>query len=215
MPRAAFSQIVNRSMSEVLTRSLATSFCTLMPVTSLLIFGGETLKDFAFALLVGIASGAYSSIFIAGPVLTEWKEREPGYRPAPPAHHRGVRPRARLPRGDDRRTAAAAERPGRRAPANAPATSRSARGRHRRRPSSESPSPSRTGRRRADDGRGRRRARSRRRAAEEPAPVGGRARGAARERERGAGPSAPSARSARAPAQAGRKHGRRREAGRR
>ncbi len=80
MPRAAFSQIVNRSMSEVLTRSLATSFCTLLPVVSLLLFGGETLKDFAFALMVGIASGAYSSIFIASPVLTHWKEREPAYR---------------------------------------------------------------------------------------------------------------------------------------
>ncbi len=57
MPRAAFSQIVNRSMSEVLTRSLATSFCTLLPVLALLLFGGETLKDFAFALLVGIALG--------------------------------------------------------------------------------------------------------------------------------------------------------------
>jgi SecD/SecF fusion protein len=80
MPRAAFSQIVNRSMSEVLTRSLATSFCTLLPVVSLLLFGGETLKDFAFALMVGIASGAYSSIFIASPVLTHWKEREATYR---------------------------------------------------------------------------------------------------------------------------------------
>ncbi|HTU79567.1 MAG TPA: protein translocase subunit SecD [Solirubrobacteraceae bacterium] len=80
MPRAAFSQILNRSMSEVLTRSLATSFCTLLPVASLLIFGGETLKNFAFALMVGIASGAYSSIFIASPVLMHWKEREPGYR---------------------------------------------------------------------------------------------------------------------------------------
>jgi SecD/SecF fusion protein len=80
MPRAAFSQIVNRSMSEVLTRSLATSFCTLLPVISLLLFGGETLKDFAFALMIGIASGAYSSIFIASPVLTHWKEREPAYR---------------------------------------------------------------------------------------------------------------------------------------
>ena len=57
MPRAAFSQIVNRSMSEVLTRSLATSFCTLLPVLALLLFGGETLKDFAFALLVGVALG--------------------------------------------------------------------------------------------------------------------------------------------------------------
>src|SRR5205085_1708881 len=80
MPRAAFSQIVNRSMSEVLTRSLATSFSTLLPVLALLLFGGATLKDFAFALLVGIASGAYSSIFIASPVLTAWKEREPDFR---------------------------------------------------------------------------------------------------------------------------------------
>ena len=80
MPRAVFSQIVNRSMSEVLTRSLATSFCTLLPVLALLLFGGETLKDFAFALMVGVASGAYSSIFIASPVLTHWKERESSYR---------------------------------------------------------------------------------------------------------------------------------------
>jgi SecD/SecF fusion protein len=79
MPRAAFSQIVNRSMSEVLTRSLATSFTTLLSVTALLIFGGATLQDFAFAMMVGIVSGTYSSIFIASPVLTAWKEREPGF----------------------------------------------------------------------------------------------------------------------------------------
>jgi SecD/SecF fusion protein len=79
MPRAAFAQIVNRSMSEVLTRSLATTFCTCLPVLALLLFGGETLKDFAFALLVGVISGAYSSIFIASPVLTHWKEREAVY----------------------------------------------------------------------------------------------------------------------------------------
>ena len=80
MPRAAFSQIVNRSMSEVLTRSIATTTCTLLPIIALLLFGGSTLKDFAFALLIGVASGAYSSIFIASPVLTHWKEREPVYR---------------------------------------------------------------------------------------------------------------------------------------
>jgi len=79
MPRAAFSQIVNRSMSEVLNRSLATSFSTLLAVASLLVFGGPTLQDFAFAMMVGIASGTYSSIFIASPVLTAWKEREPGF----------------------------------------------------------------------------------------------------------------------------------------
>ena len=80
MPRAAFSQVVNRSMSEVLTRSMITTSCTLLPVIALLLFGGATLKDFAFALLIGVASGAYSSIFIASPVLTHWKEREHGYR---------------------------------------------------------------------------------------------------------------------------------------
>jgi SecD/SecF fusion protein len=80
MPRAAFSQIVNRSMSEVLTRSLATTSCTLIPILALLLFGGSTLQDFAFALLIGVASGAYSSIFIASPVLTYWKEREAVYR---------------------------------------------------------------------------------------------------------------------------------------
>jgi SecD/SecF fusion protein len=80
MPRAAFTQIVNRSMSEVLTRSLATSFCTLLPILALLLFGGSTLKDFAFALLVGVVSGAYSSVFIASPVLSHWKEREDVYR---------------------------------------------------------------------------------------------------------------------------------------
>jgi SecD/SecF fusion protein len=79
MPRAAFSQIVNRSMSEVLTRSLATSFSTLLGVVSLLVFGGAILQDFAFAMLVGIVSGTYSSIFIASPVLTAWKERETGF----------------------------------------------------------------------------------------------------------------------------------------
>jgi SecD/SecF fusion protein len=80
MPRAAFTQIVNRSMSEVLTRSLATSFCTLLPIVALLLFGGATLKDFAFALMVGVISGAYSSVFIASPVLSHWKEREEVYR---------------------------------------------------------------------------------------------------------------------------------------
>lgn len=80
MPRAAFSQIVNRSMSEVLTRSLATSLVTALPVLALLIFGGATLQDFAFALLIGTISGTYSSIFIAAPVLSYWKEREPIFK---------------------------------------------------------------------------------------------------------------------------------------
>jgi SecD/SecF fusion protein len=80
LPRATFSQIVNRSMSEVLTRSLITGLSSVFLVTVLFIFGGPTLQDFAFAMMVGLASGTYSSIFIASPVLTHWKEREPAYR---------------------------------------------------------------------------------------------------------------------------------------
>ncbi len=80
LPRATFSQVVNRSMSEVLTRSLITGLSSVFLIAVLFIFGGTTLQDFAFAMMVGIASGTYSSIFIASPVLTHWKEREPAYR---------------------------------------------------------------------------------------------------------------------------------------
>jgi len=79
MRRASFATIANISLWETIRRSLATTFITILPVASLFIFGGATLKDFAFALLVGVISGAYSSIFIAAPLLTIWKEREPEY----------------------------------------------------------------------------------------------------------------------------------------
>jgi SecD/SecF fusion protein len=80
LPRATFAQIANRSISEVLTRSLVTSLTTLFAVLVILLFGGETLSDFAFALFIGLFSGFYSSLFIATPVLIAWKDREPGYR---------------------------------------------------------------------------------------------------------------------------------------
>ena len=79
MRRQPFATIANVSLWETIRRSLATTFITLLPVLSLYFFGGATLKDFAFALLVGITSGAYSSIFIAAPLLTIWKEREPEF----------------------------------------------------------------------------------------------------------------------------------------
>jgi SecD/SecF fusion protein len=79
MRRSSFATIVNVSLWETIRRSLATSFITLLPVGALLLYGGATLKDFAFALMVGIASGAYSSIFIAAPLLAMLKEREPEY----------------------------------------------------------------------------------------------------------------------------------------
>ena len=79
MKRGSFRQITNVSLWETIPRSLATTFITLLPILSLLIFGGATLNDFAFALLIGIASGAYSSIFVAAPLLDWLKEREPEY----------------------------------------------------------------------------------------------------------------------------------------
>jgi SecD/SecF fusion protein len=79
MRRASFRTLANVSLWETIPRSLATTFITLLPITALYFFGGETLKDFAFALLVGIGAGAYSSIFIAAPLLAVLKEREPEY----------------------------------------------------------------------------------------------------------------------------------------
>ena len=79
MKRGSFRQITNVSLWETIPRSLATTFITLLPIVSLLVFGGATLNDFAFALLIGIASGAYSSIFVAAPLLDWIKEREPEY----------------------------------------------------------------------------------------------------------------------------------------
>jgi SecD/SecF fusion protein len=79
MRRASFRVISNVSLWEVIPRSLATTFITLLPIASLYVLGGDTLKDFAFALLVGIGAGAYSSIFVAAPLLAWIKEREPEY----------------------------------------------------------------------------------------------------------------------------------------
>jgi SecD/SecF fusion protein len=79
MRRASFRVIGNVSLWEVLPRSLATTLSTLLPVAALYLFGGATLRDFAFALLVGIAAGSYSSIFVAAPLLAWIKEREPEF----------------------------------------------------------------------------------------------------------------------------------------
>ncbi len=79
MRRASFRVIGNVSLWEVLPRSLATTFITLLPIVSLYVFGGDTLKDFAFALLVGIGFGAYSSIFLAAPLVAVLKQREPEF----------------------------------------------------------------------------------------------------------------------------------------
>jgi SecD/SecF fusion protein len=80
MRRASIAAIANQSLWETVRRSLATTIITLLPVGSLFLFGGETLKDFAFAILVGIGISAFSTIFIATPFLVVLKEREPQWR---------------------------------------------------------------------------------------------------------------------------------------
>jgi preprotein translocase subunit SecF len=71
--RRRYEELANNSIRQVVMRSIYTSVCTLIPVSALLIFGESTLSDFAFALLVGIAAGTYSSIFIAAPTLCLYK----------------------------------------------------------------------------------------------------------------------------------------------
>ena len=67
-----FEDTVNWSLNQTLGRSLSTVFSTLIPLFTIYFLGGETLKYFALALIIGITSGAYSSIFIASPLLVSW-----------------------------------------------------------------------------------------------------------------------------------------------
>jgi preprotein translocase subunit SecF len=79
--RLTYSEVVNRSMNLVLSRSLNTSLTSLLTVGSILfvgsfVLGATTLEDFALALFVGLAVSTYSSIFVAAPLLAGWKEKE-------------------------------------------------------------------------------------------------------------------------------------------
>lgn len=68
-PKTPIAKIINLSITETLSRTILTTFATLLVVVALFIFGGETLRDLSFALLIGIVFGIYSTIFIATPVL--------------------------------------------------------------------------------------------------------------------------------------------------
>ncbi len=80
MKKETYGDMVDLSIRQTMVRSINTAIALLLPLVAILIFGGPTLKDFAFALTIGTASGAYSSFFVASPLLTIWKEREPRYR---------------------------------------------------------------------------------------------------------------------------------------
>ncbi|HZD65629.1 MAG TPA: protein translocase subunit SecF, partial [Acidimicrobiales bacterium] len=83
--RLTYTDTVNLSMNQVLMRSLNTSIVAILPILSILLIGAvllgaTTLQDFGLALVIGLTAGAYSSIFIASPLLALLKEREPRYR---------------------------------------------------------------------------------------------------------------------------------------
>lgn len=93
--RMPYADIINVSMNQVLMRSLNTSLAAILPVLSLLvlgsgILGAVTLREFALALLVGLITGSYSSIFVASPLVALAKEREPRFRSLRGSHATGA-----------------------------------------------------------------------------------------------------------------------------
>ena len=77
--KCTFMTMANHSMNQVFMRSINTSLTSLFPVVFMLLFGSETLQDFAFAMVIGLIAGCYSSIAIACPLFSMWKTREPEY----------------------------------------------------------------------------------------------------------------------------------------
>jgi preprotein translocase subunit SecF len=75
-PNRPIAEIVDDAVNQTLTRSINTTLTVLLTLSALFLFGGETLKNFALALIIGFAAGAYSSIFIASTLLAWWRERK-------------------------------------------------------------------------------------------------------------------------------------------
>ena len=69
--------IMNESINQTLSRTILTSFTVALVVAVLFVFGGAVIHDFAFALLVGVVFGTYSSVFIAAPVVLAWESYRP------------------------------------------------------------------------------------------------------------------------------------------
>jgi preprotein translocase subunit SecF len=118
--RETYAGTVNLSLNQVFMRSVNTTLVALLPVGALMLFGGETLQSFAFALFIGMLTGAYSSIFLGAPLVAVLKEREPKLAeirdraqrrearpaletvPAPEEQERELVPAASRPRGQSR-----------------------------------------------------------------------------------------------------------------
>jgi preprotein translocase subunit SecF len=76
----AFLEVMNRSVNQTLSRTIITSGTVLLTVFVLLFFGGEVLEDFSFAMVVGLISGTYSTVFVAAPLVVEWELLRPRKR---------------------------------------------------------------------------------------------------------------------------------------
>jgi preprotein translocase subunit SecF len=81
-PDRPINVIVDDAVNQTLSRSINTTLTTLLPLTAIFLLGGETLKYFALALIIGFIAGAYSSIFIASTLLSLWRERQEQQEPA-------------------------------------------------------------------------------------------------------------------------------------
>jgi len=75
--KGEFAAAVNSSINEVLSRSIITSLTTLLVVGTLFVLGGEVLRTFSLALIMGVVIGTYSSIFVASPIVVEWEAKSP------------------------------------------------------------------------------------------------------------------------------------------
>lgn len=80
LSKRSFMDMTNASINQIFMRWLNTGLIQIIPVLCLLFFGGETLRDFAFAMAIGLVSSAYSSVALASPLYALWKEREPRFQ---------------------------------------------------------------------------------------------------------------------------------------
>jgi len=80
-PNRPIVEVVDDAVNQTLARSVNTTLTTLLSLIAIFLFGGETLKNFALALILGFIAGAYSSIFIASTLLAWWRERQEASNP--------------------------------------------------------------------------------------------------------------------------------------
>jgi preprotein translocase SecF subunit len=73
--RDSLAEMINTSINQVLSRTIMTSLTTLLAILALFLLGGEVLRDFSLALMLGIIVGTYSSVFVASPLVYEWRIR--------------------------------------------------------------------------------------------------------------------------------------------